>query len=163
MRRGTIVITTFKALFRVFMPRYVILLHEIPPGREVAGGRGTHWDLMLEQDGVLRTWALAAEPRADLAIQAEQLPAHRIEYLDYEGPVSGNRGNVRRCDAGEFQLLAETPDRIEIQLAGRTAARNLNLILTRAPGADAHFWIASFAFAPTRGSSSPGDSSSSSS
>lgn len=144
------------------MPRYVILLHEVPPGHEVAGGRGTHWDLMLEQAATLRTWALAEEPRAEGRIQAEQLPEHRLAYLDYEGPVSGNRGSVTQWDAGEYETLADSQGRLEIRLDGRGGTRYL--ALTHDADRGDHFWIASFSFAPIRGvASPPGNSSSSSS
>lgn len=148
------------------MPRYVILLHEIPAGHAVSGGRGTHWDLMLEQDGLLRTWALNTEPAGELSTSAEQLADHRLAYLEYEGPVSGNRGSVRRWEAGQYELLAETPSRIDVRLQSGGRERYLLLIADTNPTAadrQAHFWIASFAFAPIRGWSSPGPSSSSSS
>ena len=76
------------------MPRFVILEHDHPI---------LHWDLMLEGDGVLQTWRLAhaPEPLAG-AIEATALADHRVMYLDYEGPISGNRGNVKRWDAGEY-------------------------------------------------------------
>lgn len=62
-----------------------------------------HWDLLLEAGEVLRAWRLLAEPAADVTIAAEALPDHRPVYLDYEGPVSGERGTVARWDAGEYQ------------------------------------------------------------
>lgn len=37
-----------------------------------------------------------------MAIAAEVLPDHRPVYLDYEGPVSGERGTVIRWDTGEY-------------------------------------------------------------
>lgn len=138
------------------MPRYVILLHEILPGHEVAGGRGTHWDLMLEQNGVLRTWALADEPRGERTTKAEQLPDHRLAYLDYEGQVSGDRGVVSQWDAGEYEMLAESGDQIEIRLIGRAGVRYLSF--SPATNQADHFWSASFSLAPIRGSSSPGPS-----
>jgi hypothetical protein len=96
------------------MPRFVILLHELPAGAD----RRTHWDLMLEADGVLRTWALAEEPALGRSIAAEPLADHRLAYLTYEGEVSGNRGRVTRWDSGEYEVLAEAADRLEIRLAG---------------------------------------------
>src|SRR5262249_15642668 len=51
---------------------------------------------------VLRTWRLAAPPQPRLPIDAELIFDHRKLYLDYEGPVSGNRGNVTRGDRGVF-------------------------------------------------------------
>lgn len=138
------------------MSRFVILLHEIPPGHAVAGGRGTHWDLMLEHDGALKTWALAAEPTGEISLSAEQLPDHRLAYLDYEGPVSGNRGHVTRHDAGECTWLAQSADRMEVQLDGGQGKRFVTL--THCASAGAYFWMASFSFAPTRGSSSSSSS-----
>jgi hypothetical protein len=96
------------------MPRFVILRHETPPGH----ARGLHWDLMLEAGGVLRTWALAEEPQPGKSIAAELLPDHRLDYLDYEGAVSGDRGNVTRWDAGEFQTLVESASRLAISITG---------------------------------------------
>lgn len=83
------------------MPRYVILHHTTPPGYR----QGTHYDLMLEEDGKLLTWALAELPRVGLQIQAVRLPDHRLGYLEYEGPISGDGGEVRRVDAGEYLSL----------------------------------------------------------
>ena len=82
------------------MSRFVVLQHDLPPGSD----RPTHWDFMLELDGRLRTWAFESVPRAGSAIRAISLPDHRIDYLDYEGPISGDRGEVTRLDAGEFEL-----------------------------------------------------------
>ncbi len=74
------------------MPRFVILAHDHP---------NLHWDLMLETNNVLATWRLAQPPHAG-DIDAIGLPDHRLMYLDYEGPVSGNRGNVQRWDVGTY-------------------------------------------------------------
>lgn len=98
------------------MPRFVLLRHETPPGYL----RGSHWDLMFEHQGALRTWALDELPTADQAVTAEQLADHRLAYLDYEGPVSGDRGEVRREDSGEYETLEDTPERFVVLLHGQT-------------------------------------------
>jgi len=95
--------------------RFVILLHETPPSY----ARGTHWDLMFEQGAALRTWALAAEPCAGATIDAERLPDHRREYLDYEGPVSGERGHVTRWDWGTFELTSDTAEEFAAVVSGQ--------------------------------------------
>lgn len=92
------------------MPRFVILTHDHP---------FLHWDLMLQQEGSLRTWRLLQEPDSGGDIPAEPLGLHRIGYLDYEGPVSGNRGEVIRWDAGEFTVIEETDERWRVCLSGR--------------------------------------------
>jgi hypothetical protein len=97
------------------MPRFVILRHE----NRDASQPSVHWDLMLESGSVLRTWALAAMPTPDTPIAAEQLPDHRLHYLDYEGPISGNRGSVTRWDRGSFETLSETPTEFVVKLSGQ--------------------------------------------
>ncbi len=92
------------------MPRFVILTHDHPT---------LHWDLMLEMGATLRTWRLPEPPRAGCELPAESLPDHRLMYLDYEGPVSGNRGSVQRWDAGEFEILEESPDLLVVRLSGK--------------------------------------------
>ena len=71
---------------------------------------------MLEHAGVLLTWELQTLPGpwaealgetgsgAGEAVEARRLPDHRVAYLEIEGPVSGGRGSVRRCDRGELEL-----------------------------------------------------------
>jgi len=132
------------------MSRYVVLHHELPAD----ANRGSHWDLMLEQGQSLRTWALANEPlfavgeSALQEIEAEQLADHRVAYLTYEGPVSGDRGNVSRWDEGEYRVESETGEEMLVVLRGRKL-RGL-LTLRRQPG-EGHSWRVSFKADPTIG------------
>jgi hypothetical protein len=105
------------------MPRFVILEHELPSGER----RGTHWDLMLEQTDGLRTWALETAPARGVRIAAEELPVHRREYLDYEGPVSGNRGSVAGWDRGDFRWVDDDADALVIELAGTRVTGRVRL------------------------------------
>lgn len=80
--------------------------------------RATHWDFMIEYEGALRTWALAVEPTDALSIEAEPLVDHRLAYLEYEGPVSGNRGAVTRWDRGTYEVRSATDDECTLWLDG---------------------------------------------
>lgn len=82
---------------------------------------------MLEVAGVLRTWALALEPDAGQPIQAEQLADHRLEYLTYEGPLTGERGSVTQWDAGAYETLEESDERWLVRLAGGRLAGTAHL------------------------------------
>jgi hypothetical protein len=110
------------------MPRFVVLRHETPTGYS----RPSHYDLMLEQGEMLRTWALENLPTADQPVLAERLPDHRNVYLEYEGAVSGERGSVTRVDHGEYSIVEELPDRLTIEIAGK----NLRGMLTIAAEPD---------------------------
>ena len=123
------------------MPRFVILRHEIPAGSE----RGTHYDLMLESEGVLRTWAIPELPAQGKVTPADALPDHRLAYLEYEGPVSGNRGSVTRVDEGEYELLAESAELFQVRLAGKGLVGRLEL---RQSADASKQWTASYFPAP---------------
>src|SRR4051794_30620006 len=102
------------------MPRFVILEHDHPE---------LHWDLMLETGNALRTWRLAEPPeRPGTTIAATPLADHRLAYLDYEGPVSGDRGTVKRWDAGTFDLTDDSDGGLELWLVGQRVRGECRLI-----------------------------------
>lgn len=94
------------------MSRYVILVHDQPT---------LHWDLMLQSGDVLKTWRLLLEPTFEELLRgpvaAEEIQDHRPVYLDYEGPVSGDRGNVIRFDQGTFDAQ-RSADIWQLELRG---------------------------------------------
>ena len=125
------------------MPRYVVLYHELPPGH----ARQSHWDLMFEWGMALRTWAMASEPGLDAQALAEPLADHRLAYLDYEGPISGDRGAVTQWDCGTYRLESCTDDEVRVRLKGKRLSGEL-LLRQDAAG---HFWRVSLSAAPTIG------------
>ena len=102
--------------------RYVILHHK--------GQGGEHWDLMLEDGLVLATWQLSARPTGDPgeSIAARALGHHRKRYLDYEGPIGGDRGQVTRYDRGTYRSVERSPDRWGLELAGAVLAGPFELV-----------------------------------
>ncbi|MCC7086461.1 MAG: hypothetical protein IT427_15785 [Pirellulales bacterium] len=105
------------------MPRFVVLRHESPSSHRA----GVHWDMMLEYDGALRTWALTTEPAPGASIAAVALPDHRLHYLTYEGPISGDRGEVSRWDEGTYEMRRETLDELVFQLNGNRLTAEYSL------------------------------------
>jgi DNA polymerase Ligase (LigD) len=96
------------------MPRFVILLHEMP----ASCSRATHYDLMFEHGPMLRTWALERIPAVGETVSAQRLDDHRPVYLDYEGEVSGDRGQVRRVDQGDYEVMEDRPERLVVKIGG---------------------------------------------
>ena len=90
--------------------RFVVLFHQYTPDDD----REDHWDLMLEHEGVLLTWALAEKPAPGKSIIAKALDDHRIEYLHLEGEISHNRGSVSRCFSGVYRWKLNTVRHIAI-------------------------------------------------
>jgi hypothetical protein len=96
------------------MQRFVVLYHQVSPSREQA----SHWDLMLQSGSCLLTWALSSAPCMDRCTLAERLADHRTTYLDYEGPISRDRGNVTRWDHGHYEAEQESADSLRVILHG---------------------------------------------
>ncbi|MEZ6093058.1 MAG: hypothetical protein R3C03_02300 [Pirellulaceae bacterium] len=87
------------------MIRFVVLFHDFPEG---ANG-GAHWDWMFEVGSVLKTWRSeigVVDWRAirPIVFPVSQIADHRLAYLDFEGPISGQRGEVVRVQYGELSL-----------------------------------------------------------
>jgi hypothetical protein len=83
---------------------------------------------MLEDGDELRTWALdSAGVIAGVEIAARELAPHRPVYLEYEGPVSGGRGVVRRLDAGTFVVKQWSSDLVQLRLSGRQLVGEVTL------------------------------------
>src|SRR5262245_3839889 len=91
------------------MPRFVLLEHDHP---------ARHWDLLFEVGAVLWAWRLQAPPAPGVTVAAERSFDHRLLYLDYEGPVSGGRGTVRRQAHGEYAWREQGPDRLIADVTG---------------------------------------------
>ncbi len=107
------------------MPRFVVLEHDHPV---------LHWDFMLEAGRVLRTWRLAAPPQPGQRVPATSSFDHRLLYLDHEGPISGDRGSVKRWDTGTFTWERDAPTQLAVHLqGGRLRGRTL---LEQSPAGD---------------------------
>jgi hypothetical protein len=92
--------------------RFVVLRH--------VDDEGTHFDLMIESGQALATWKAVGPPEScrDHPWLCRRIKDHRRDYLEYEGPVSGNRGVVSRHDEGTFMIEDESPLRMHLIFRG---------------------------------------------
>lgn len=111
-------------------PRRFVVQHHVLSANQ-------HWDLMLEYNDTLATWQLSDPPEncAKTRVTAIRLADHRTAYLDYEGPVSNDRGHVAIADAGTYRLISRSEALWEIELTGRALRGVFRLSLSE-PGTD---------------------------
>ncbi len=83
-----------------------------------------HWDLRLELDGVLKSWAIPKEPgripnKKYLAIQVED---HDLDYIDFEGEIEEGHygaGRVNIWDNGTFDLIERSENKVIFTIHGK--------------------------------------------
>jgi DNA ligase D-like protein (predicted 3'-phosphoesterase) len=68
-----------------------------------------HYDLRLEVDGTMRSWAVPKEPSMDPAVKrlAIEVEDHSLAYNDFEGKIDG--GWVKTWDRGTYEQGGRVP------------------------------------------------------
>ncbi|HET6571720.1 MAG TPA: DNA polymerase ligase N-terminal domain-containing protein [Solirubrobacterales bacterium] len=68
-----------------------------------------HFDLRLEVEGAMRSWAVPKEPSMDPAVKrlAIEVADHEISYNDFEGEIDG--GRVAIWDRGRYEQGGRVP------------------------------------------------------
>ncbi len=113
--------------------------------------RSMHWDLRLEIDGVLVSWAIPKGPSLDpaerrLAVQTED---HPLEYADFEGVIpTGNYGagamivwdrGIYRTANGESPAESLRRGKLDLSLEGHKLRGRFALVRMR--GEDGRNWL----------------------
>lgn len=117
--------------------------------------RRLHYDLRLELDGVLKSWAVPKGPCLDpyekrLAVQVED---HPLEYASFEGVIPQGQygaGTMLLWDRGTWAMLEESEDasqmyregKLKIQLNGEKLQGGWMLVrMNPKPGESAINWL----------------------
>ena len=83
-----------------------------------------HFDLRLEKDGVLKSWAIPKEPPESkgekrLAVAVED---HPLGYEKFEGKIPEGQygaGFVETWDSGTYELMEETKTKLLLNIHGK--------------------------------------------
>jgi bifunctional non-homologous end joining protein LigD len=102
---------------------FVVQEHHTPRG----AGERVHWDLRLERDGVLKSWAVPKGPPTEqgpsrLAVPTED---HPLEYASFAGTITAGEyggGHVTIWDAGRYATEKWDDRHIIVTFDGRRLA-----------------------------------------
>jgi bifunctional non-homologous end joining protein LigD len=87
---------------------FVVQEHHTPRGSPTrASGERVHWDLRLERDGVLKSWAVPKGPPTEPGTNRLAVPTedHPLEYASFAGDIAAGEyggGHVTIWDAGRY-------------------------------------------------------------
>jgi bifunctional non-homologous end joining protein LigD len=95
-----------------------------------------HWDLRLERDGVLVSWALPKgvpdDPKENrLAVHTED---HPLEYIDFEGEIPKGEygaGTMRIWDSGTYEAEKFEPAKVIVTFDGERVSGKYALFQTK--------------------------------
>lgn len=92
-----------------------------------------HWDLRLEIDNVLKSWALPKEPPIERGIRrlAVQVEDHPLDYSTFEGEIPKGfygAGKVVIWDRGECEIIKLKDNEILFKLNGSKVQGDYALI-----------------------------------
>lgn len=96
-------------------PRFVVHRHD---------ASRLHWDLRLEWEGVLKSWAVPKEPPVGPGVKrlAVEVEDHDLDHIDFEGEIPEGEygaGTVEVWDDGTYDLLSENDRRLKLAFRGR--------------------------------------------
>ncbi|MCW2701051.1 MAG: polymerase LigD, ligase domain protein, partial [Blastococcus sp.] len=103
---------------------FVVQEHHTPRGRT---GERVHWDLRLERDGVLKSWAVPKGPPTAAGANRLAVPTedHPLEYASFSGTIAAGEyggGHVTIWDAGRYATEKWDDRHIVVTFDGRRLA-----------------------------------------
>jgi len=118
-------------------PLYVIQRHQ---------ASHLHWDLRLEEDGVLKSWAVPKEPSREEGVRrlAVAVEDHTLEYGNFEGTIPEGEygaGQVKIWDKGTYIPVETSAVKRIFEIKGRRLSGTYALVKLKTNEAKDKNWL----------------------
>lgn len=105
-----------------------------------------HYDLRLEEEGVLKSWAIPKEPPLERGIKklAVQTEDHPLGYEDFAGMIPEGQygaGKVEIWDRGDYVALETLPTRRVMEIEGKKLKGKYCLIKLKSKDENDKNWL----------------------
>jgi bifunctional non-homologous end joining protein LigD len=102
---------------------FVVQEHHTPRGRARGAAERVHWDLRLEREGVLKSWAVPKGPPLTTGSNRLAVPTedHPLEYASFAGTIAAGEyggGHVTIWDSGRYATEKWADDHITVIFDG---------------------------------------------
>lgn len=105
-----------------------------------------HFDLRLEEEGVLKSWAIPKTPPQETGVRrlAVQTEDHPLGYEDFEGVIPEGEygaGKVETWDRGHYLSLEETSAKKVVEIKGKKLQGRYALIKLKVKDQEDKNWL----------------------
>jgi DNA ligase D-like protein (predicted 3'-phosphoesterase) len=105
-----------------------------------------HYDLRLEEGGVLKSWAVPKAPvdRPGIKRLAVQTEDHPLGYESFEGQIPEpeyGAGTVEIWDRGTYRALEKTPKSLVVRISGRRLKGRFALVRMKSKDSGEKNWL----------------------
>lgn len=117
-----------KAKIKSSVSKKIFVVHE-------HHARRLHWDLRLEMNGVLKSWAVPKSPPMAKGIKrlAIQVENHPLDYAKFKGTIPEGQygaGKVKIWDKGKYEMIEKKQKSMKIKLYGKKLKGDYVLVKT---------------------------------
>lgn len=105
-----------------------------------------HYDLRLEEEGVLKSWAIPKSPPEETGVRrlAVQTEDHPLGYEDFEGVIPEGEygaGTVETWDRGVYSILESGAAKRVVEIKGKKLKGKFALIKLKPKNPDDKNWL----------------------
>ena len=77
-----------------------------------------HYDFLIKKNDILQCWQFSSIANIEIGelIFCKKIFDHRLKYLNYQGPISNNRGKVQIIQNGFLEIIIQEDNLVRFRI-----------------------------------------------